>query len=79
MHGPVEFSEKMKPICLPEMTEKVYDFEKGILAGSGWTGEAYSVTLREVDTTIWSQWFCRWVMDQHYLFDGRKDWHTLTR
>ena len=72
-----DFTRELRPICLPAVADRSYHFTHGRLAGWGWTGQDWTSTLKEVEATIWPQWFCKWVMQQYWIFN-RKDWHSLT-
>ena len=61
---PVDFFQKVKPICMPQSTTEKYDFDDAHLAGWGYNGRNVDSKgrLRAVSTSIWPQWFCEKIL-----------------
>ena len=70
---------QLRPICMPEWTEKPYDFDTGYLTGWGWDGTQTSSTLKVVKSKIWPQYFCRHVLENvHFEENDSKNYQQIT-
>ena len=77
----MDFSQDVKPICMPYWTMKNYNNDKATIAGWGpgieKASQRWNLNLKEHNTTIWTGEFCRGVMKHNY--QGKEPFHIITK
>jgi len=77
---PVDFHRQVKPICMPQITDREYFYHSAHIATFGFTGEpaegggnGWPSTLRGIQTTIWPKFFCKRVVERNFWGRPRDD------
>ena len=72
----LDFSVKMKPICMPRWINRPFHNTKATIAGFGkQAGYNYNSKLKEAPVEIWSQQFCAKIMDAKWR---NQPWHKIS-
>ena len=77
---PVDFHSQIKPICMPQITDRDYFYHSAHIASFGFTGEpaegggnGWPSTLRGIQATIWPKFFCKVVVERNFWGRPRDD------
>ena len=73
----LDFTETVKPICMPHFASKEFKNTDATIAGWGKQGDqsAYNTKLKEAPVKIWTPKFCSYVIDKE--FGVHQAWHTV--
>ena len=69
----IDFSHRVKPICMPHWASRPYVREQGVVAGWGWDGQAWPAKMKMVDANVNSE-DCQQRMDNWWK---DREWHTM--
>ena len=77
---PVDFHLQIKPICMPQNTDRDYFYHSAHIATFGFTGDTdeegedgWPATLRGIQATIWPKFFCKRVVERNFWGRPRDD------
>ena len=77
---PVDFHRQIKPICMPQNTDRDYFYHSAHIATFGFTGDTdeegedgWPATLRGIQATIWPKFFCKMVLREAPNIFWRRD------